>query len=541
MRVLAIIPARAGSKAIPGKNLRLIGGAPLIAHAIRACRASARITHTLVSTEAEEVAVVAQRYGADVLLRPPHLAEDHVPLMPVVYHVLETLEARGERFDVVATVQPTSPLIKSASLDRGLALFERPEVETVLSVYDNTHLSWTVEAGRPRPLYAERVNRQQLPPTYTETGGLIASRRTTITPHERIGEHVELLVLDPEEAIDIDTYHDWWLAEKIINRKRIVFNVIGSRLTGLGHVHRVLTLARRMSDHQLLFVMPGEDALAREMIEGHHFAAQTYDGDPLAVLDALHPDIVVNDVLDTDAELVDAMKQRGWRVVNFEDSGSGAARADVVINALYHGAPEAAHVFNGADYYCLREEFFSVRRRETPERVRRVMVCFGGTDPSGLTVKTLRALGQCAAEFELAVVLGPGFADQGALDAALAETPRSTEVVRDTKVISAQMEQADLLVTSAGRTIYEAATVGVPALVLCQNERELKHAFAAEAHGFVNLGLGADVSDEHLVAELSGLIDDYPRRRELQRRMWEWDGRAGIERVMRLIVGDTSE
>jgi CMP-N-acetylneuraminic acid synthetase/spore coat polysaccharide biosynthesis predicted glycosyltransferase SpsG len=539
MRVLAIIPARGGSKAIPRKNVRMIGGVPLIAHAIRACHASARITRTVISTEDEEVAVAARRFGAEVLMRPSELSGDSVPLAPVVYHAVNTLEAAGERFDVVMTVQPTSPLIRPASLDRGLALFEDADTDTVLSAYDNTHLSWTLDdTGRPVPMYAERVNRQALPKVYTESGGLIASRRTCVTPDERIGQCVQLVVLDPDEAIDIDTYHDWWLAEKIINRRRIVFNLIGSRMHGLGHVNRALTLARRLTDHHLLFIADQREELAARGVQDHHYTLETYADDPLPLLERLQPDIVVNDVLDTSADLVRAMKQRGWRVVNFEDQGPGIDHADAVINALYEGPHPADHVYCGADYYCLREEFFSIRRRDAQPVARTVLICFGGTDPAGLTVKTARVAAGLPAGFRLVIVLGPGFGHDDELARVLTDFPHAHEIVRDTKVISHYMEQADVMVTSGGRTCYEAATVGVPAVVMCQNDRELKHVFASPDHGFINLGLGRDVADARLAEVLGHLMGDEARRRAMQHRMWEWDGRGGIDRVLKIIIGD---
>ncbi len=540
MRALAVIPARGGSKGIPRKNLRLIHGKPLIACAIEACHAASRLTKTVVSTEDEEIAVVARRFGAEVLDRPPELAGDAVPLAPVLYDAVRQLEARGEVFDVVATVQPTSPLIRPETLDRAVALFEDdPKTDTVLSVYDNTHLNWTVDdRGRGVPLFEKRVNRQQLPRIYTESGGIIASRRSVVTERERLGTRVRLVVLDADEAIDIDTYHDWWLAEKVIGRRRIVFHVVGSPENGLGHVYRALTLAHRLTDHEIVFLAAEDQHLAAGVIQSRHFPVHVYRESPLERLDGLEPDIVVNDVLDTDAETVLAMKERGWRVVNFEDMGTGVDHADVAINALYEAPHEADHVYTGSDYYCMREEFFSVRRREAAPQVARVLVCFGGTDPSGLTVKALEALGRLDPTFQVGVIVGAGFGQEDALGAACRCLPEGCDVVRDTRVISHYMEQADLMLTSGGRTCYEAAAVGVPTIVLCQNQRELTHQFARAEHGFLNLGLGRDVPAEALADEVRKLMADYDRRKDMQRRMWQWEGMAGIGRVLRLLLGE---
>lgn len=537
-KILAIIPARGGSKGIPRKNLRLLGGIPLIGHAIRNCLGSKRITQTLVSTEDEEIAVVARRFGAEVLMRRPELAADEVPLAPVVYDVVQQLEKQGQQVDIVATVQPTSPLIRPETLDRALAVFDNPAVDTVLSVYDNTHLNWTIdEEGRHKPLFSERVNRQQLPQIFTESGGIIAARRTVITEKERIGDNVELIVLDPEEATDIDTYHDWWLAEKILNRRRIVFNIVGSKETGLGHVYRARTLMHRLTDHEVLVIVDEKQRLAEEIMRNSHFTVHRYSGSPIKLLEELKPDIVVNDILDTDPSLIMAMKDRGWRVVNFEDGGDGIKYADEVINALYEVSHPSEHVHTGCEYYCLREEFLFVKRREARREVENVLICFGGTDPCGLTVKVVRAMPNLPASFKLSVIVGAGFDDNERLATELSRLKQETEVVRDTKVISHYMEQADVMVTSGGRTVYEAATIGVPTIVLCQNERELKHVFASQEYGFINLGLGSEISEEKLVAEIKKLIEDWELRRQMQYRMWRWDGRQGTEKVVDIILG----
>jgi CMP-N-acetylneuraminic acid synthetase/spore coat polysaccharide biosynthesis predicted glycosyltransferase SpsG len=542
MRVLAIIPARGGSKSIPRKNIRLIGGVPLIAHAIRACQGSARITRALVSTEDEEIAVVARRFGIEVLRRPPELSSDEATLAQVVHQVTTELESAGETYDVVATVHPTSPLVRSETLDRAIGEFADPTVDTVVSVYDSTHLYWKLgEGGWAKPLFANRVNRQFLPPLYSESGAIIASRRAAITPSERIGCNVRLIVLSRDEAVDIDTYHDWWLAEHLLNRRRIVFHVIGSRESGLGHAYRALTLARRLTDHEVLFIAGQSESLAVEIIRRHAYEVRTYEKDPLPLLDELQPDIVVNDVLDTDVSMVRAMKERGWRVVNFEDQGIGIDHADAVINALYEMTHPSPHIYNGSQYYCLREEFLSATPRPVEDRVTNILICFGGTDPSRLTLKAIKAAAGVPRDIHLCVILGPGFREREEVDRQLGLLPNPSSVVCDTRVISHHMENADLMITSGGRTVYEAAALAVPTIVLCQNHRELQHLFASTYHGFVNLGLGSEVAAEKLGEQMRQLAEDATLRREMQRRMLLWDGRSGVERVIPIILGVTQK
>jgi len=520
-------------------NVRLLAGIPLVAHVIRTCQRVPVIDRVVVTTEDDEVAVVAKRHGAEVVRRPGSLADFSVPLAPVITDAVEQLEARGGTFDIVATVQPNNPLVRAESLAEGLARFSDPAVDSVVSVWPSYRLRWRLDGqGRPSPDFQARRNRESLPAMYLESGGLLAVRRSLLTRERHVAERVSLLVLDRDEAVDIDTYHDWWLAEKILGRKRIVFHVIGSAENGLGHVYRGLTLARRLSDHEVFFLCEEGQDLARAVLAEAGFDVHAYRDSPLRTLEWLEPDIVVNDVLDTTADLMRAMRERRWRVVNFEDMGPGIAHADAVINALYEAPHHAPHVHTGADWYCLREEFYSASRRDVRPTVGRVLLCFGGTDPSRLTILALRALRALPEHVAIDVVVGPGFMAHEELDRLVGELGRpNVEVVRKTRVMSHYMEQADLILTSGGRTIYEAATIGVPTIVLCQNERELTHVFASPENGFLNLGLGRHVRAEVLDREVRGLMADLPRRQDMQRRMWRWDGHAGIERVLAAILG----
>ena len=248
LKVLAVVRRAAGRKGIPRKNVRLMAGKPLIAYVLTALK-QAEASSVVVSTDDEDRAV-ALRYGAEVIERPAELAGDAVTLDPVIAHAVEQVEADGYVPDVVLTVQPTSPLLRPETIDRAVRLLVESGAETVISVVNETHLAWGYDAeGRAVPLYEKRVNRQQLPQRLKETGGVFASRRAIVTPQGRIGRDVRLLELDPLEGLDIDGVADWWVAEKALNRRRIVFRVDGSREIGMGHVYRALTLAGHLLDH----------------------------------------------------------------------------------------------------------------------------------------------------------------------------------------------------------------------------------------------------------------------------------------------------
>ena len=146
---LAIIPARGGSKGLPGKNLLHVGGKPMLDWSVGAATACTRIRRTVVSTDDEAIAAQARRAGAEVpFMRPAELAQDATATEPVLIHAVETLAAReGFRPDAVVLLQPTSPLRRAGALDRAIELFEREGADSQLSVCESHHFFWTDPAN----------------------------------------------------------------------------------------------------------------------------------------------------------------------------------------------------------------------------------------------------------------------------------------------------------------------------------------------------------------------------------------------------------
>ncbi len=220
MNTLVVIPARGGSKGIPRKNIRHLNGKPLIGYSIETAKKSKYVDKVIVSTDDTEIASIAEKYGAEIMFRPKHLASDEVPLDPVIYDVVDNLEKKGMSFEYIVTIQPTSPLLRTETLDKVIEILIDGDYDTVLTAVDDRHLAWTKENGMFIPKYKERKNRQYLPPEYRETGAVLASKRSVITPDSRIGKKVTLYEVDKFESVDIDSPMDWWIAEKILKRKK---------------------------------------------------------------------------------------------------------------------------------------------------------------------------------------------------------------------------------------------------------------------------------------------------------------------------------
>ena len=226
MSALAVIPVRGGSKGIPRKNLREVGGKPLVVWTIeQALDAQARM-RVVVSTEDAEIAQVARAAGAEVIDRPAELAQDTTATEPVVLHVLETLAGQGYEPDHVMLLQATSPVRRPGTIDRALAQALDTGVDSLVGVVPQTpFLWWTARDGHGptadfdidhRPRRQELTDRQM---RYRETGSLYVTRPWLYRERlNRIGGQIGLFVMDEVEGVDIDGPLDLALAGKTLTQ-----------------------------------------------------------------------------------------------------------------------------------------------------------------------------------------------------------------------------------------------------------------------------------------------------------------------------------
>ena len=489
-----------------------------------------------VSSEDEEILLVAKKCGAQTHRRDPQLADDRATLDPVIHDAYRAIASQtGKRYDLIITVQPTSPLLESATLDAAIEkMAGDASIETILSARKEAHLSWREESGRFVPNYKERVNRQYLEPYYFETGAFVVCRTSVLEEKKtRFGKKVDLALVASRETIDIDTYEDWNLCEYLLKRKTILFVVAGYDEIGLGHAYRALLIANGILNHRLLFLVDKKSGLAFEKIkESNYEVHMQKSGTLIEDVLALKPDTVINDILDTEVAYIRGLKEKGLRVINFEDLGEGARQADLVINALYPEKEKLSNHYFGHDYFCARDEFVISEFKRVSPAVRRVMVTMGGTDPNNLTAKVLEAIYPFCREkqIDVDVVLGMGYQKKDTLAGF-----KEAQIYQNIKSMSDFMLQADVIFTSAGRTVYEVSCIGTPAIVLAQNEREMTHFYASPEHGFVHLGLGNQVSKESILSAFKKLLNDAEGRQKNSERMLAGDLRKGKNRVLSLI------
>jgi N-acylneuraminate cytidylyltransferase len=233
MNILALIPARGGSKSIPRKNIQPFAGHPLVAYSIAAGLQAETVNRVIVSTDDEEIAEISRTYRAETpFLRPAKFAQDDTTDLPVFLHALKWLkEQEGYQPDIVIQLRPTSPIRPPDLVDRAArVLVDHPHADSVRGVVpsgQNPHKMWRIdEQGHMRPLITvpdipEPYNapRQSLPPTYWQTGHIDAIRTSIITEKNSLsGEIILPVELDIRYTVDIDTLKDWQRAEWLIHQ-----------------------------------------------------------------------------------------------------------------------------------------------------------------------------------------------------------------------------------------------------------------------------------------------------------------------------------
>lgn len=227
--VLALVPARGGSKGVPDKNVKPLAGHSLLDYTARAARESGVVDRIILSTDSAEIADAGRRAGLEVpFVRPATLAADDTPMVPVIVHALSDLSRQGWSPEFVVLLQPTSPLRRPDHIRAAVKMLRDTGADSVVTVVEvPRHLSpdyvMRIEDGRLTSFLpeGERVTRRQdARPAYSRDGTVYAFRRSTIEKSGGIyGEDCRPLVIDPSDSLSIDSPADWDEAERLLSRQ----------------------------------------------------------------------------------------------------------------------------------------------------------------------------------------------------------------------------------------------------------------------------------------------------------------------------------
>ena len=530
MNVLAVIPARAGSKGIPNKNIRIIGGHPLIYYSIKNALSSSYITDVVISTDSDNVRIIGKQMGAKVKWRDASLCGDAVTLDAVIADAI----SNDKKWDYIITMQPTSPTLRVETLDAAIKYAIDNELDTVISAINAPHLSWGEKNGKKVPNYTERLNRQYLPPCYMETGAFVISKANVVTPDTRIGDKVDIFEIPEDESQDVDNFEDLRSVAATLEREKVAIYVNGNNKRGVGHIYRALEIADEFySKPDIYYDVNQTDPKV--------FGFTTHN---LIPVDGIHDlfnrcnekqyTIFINDILTTSIDYMIGLRSviPNAKIINFEDDGEGILKADLVFNALYN-QNDLPQVKAGEKYYIAGKTFMFYQPIVIKEKVERIFISFGGADPQNYSDRLLNIIsGEEYKKYEFVVVLGR--AKQNVEKLLKYNEYENIKVMHDVSNMPEIMSSCDIGITSRGRTGYELAILGIPSISMAQNQREEKHGFVSNENGFSYIGLNPD--DE----VIKGTLDLYLKmsqkgRQHYQDMLLKHDLRNGRTRVMNLI------
>jgi len=224
MKILAIIPARGGSKGVPGKNSKILGDKPLIAYSIEQAVASTIFAKIIVSTDDEAIAKIALDFGAEVpFIRPSSLATDAASSISVVQHAVEFFEFKNEFFDAICLLQATSPFREKGFINKAVEKFSSTDLDALVSVLPVPHElnpHWVFEPNAEGILKVATgeneiiKRRQELPKAFFRDGAIYLTKMEFIQQGTFYGEHLGYIESNPDLYVNIDTLEDWILAEQ---------------------------------------------------------------------------------------------------------------------------------------------------------------------------------------------------------------------------------------------------------------------------------------------------------------------------------------
>lgn len=530
-----VIPAIKKNAVIPDQLVKRLAGATLIERAINTARACAPGEDIIVLTDSQEISLICERAG----VRHVWNRDLRFTSLDIVAEMRGLLQNLSLEYEHCLILRASCPLLTWVDMEDAWRSYHKAHADSLVTVKNVRQRIWREQGDSMESLLQGAGGSDGEKSYLVESRALIILRLALLRQNENSGldkpGRVIPYFLD-ERALEIQNYQDWWICERLLERRHVVFVVAGYPAIGMGHIFRALMLAHEITSHKITFVCTRESELAVESVAERDYRVVRQGDEELAdTVLALQPDLVVNDILDTSAAYMERLRSGGVRCVNFEDEGPGAALADLVVNALYEEKESTGRLRCGPDYFCLRDEFLNARRNPLRPQTRTVLVSFGGTDHSNATRRVLDIIEPICRAFGIAirVVAGPGYAHKENLEARVRELENPLlEFTWATNAMSKMMEGADLAICSAGRTVYELAHMRVPGMVLAHHEREARHSFARARNGFAFVGVLDKVDDTRIRNVFLALL-----KQERRSRYWERQNRLDFTANKARVVG----
>ena len=530
--LIVVIPASKKTVAFQDDLVKKLGGISLIQRAIdKALHIEDDKNNVYLLTDSDEIRLIADRNKINSFFSPK-LDLNGIEGNKFIINYLQKLQSNCQYFLLLS---PYVPLLKVKIIFDAIQAFKKSQCNVLKPI---KKIKKNFNSKKNLSLYEMPFNTQSdllsiesNAFTIFEASLLKNSSSTKLSLQHWPVSH---------DLLEIESYHDWWVCEKLLNRKRILFRVVGDKKIGMGHIYRSLSIAHEISDHEILFVCDEGNAIAVNKLAGYDYWLEVYKKEEIVKkIIELKPDLVINDILDTTQEDILPLKKNGIKVMNFEDLGDGACLADITINELYDNPRfDSKNILWGNGYFFIRDEFNGAKENVYKNKVESILISFGGTDQHNLTLTIYRSIKDICKfnNIKMYIVTGPGYIDFEHLKEEV-NNDVLVELTNATGVISSIMEKSQVAIISNGRTVYELAQMNIPAIVISQHERECNHDFSVESNGFIDLGIYRDnITDIDVVNNLNKLIEDDSFRKMLMSNMQKISFIENKKKVIKTII-----
>tara|TARA_Y100000590_G_scaffold115951_1_gene132330 strand:+ start:21034 stop:22032 length:999 start_codon:yes stop_codon:yes gene_type:complete len=323
-------------------------------------------------------------------------------------------------------------------------------------------------------------------------------------------------------------------------KKKILVRVDGSKKIGLGHVYNMLTILHYLKNDQILIVMSKKNKLGSNKFREQKYKIKFFQNESelLKIISNFKPDIIFNDILNTKINYMKKIEKFSSMIVNFEDVGEGRALADLVFNPIFNKKKMLTKEFYGGKFACVRGEFRMWTNNILRKDVKKILVSFGGTDPTQITTKIFKVIEDLSLKnIEFIIMLGFGFEHKKEIkktSSRLVKNGFMIRLVEKSDFLAKYIRSVDFAIVSNGRTVFEVASMNVPILSVAVNDREKSHTFVRDE----KIGKHIDYNPITFTNELSSNIEhllEYQKRKKYKSKLKKLELLYGVEKVIDII------
>ncbi|ALV23648.1 PseG family hydrolase [Campylobacter iguaniorum] len=518
--LLIVIPAIKKNAVIPDQLIKKLDGITLIQRAINTALDIVNNKNILIITDSQEISLISERNDIEYYL-DSSLKLNSGNILELTLDITKKFSHTN-----ILLYRANTPLVGSDILLNAYNEFKKDINYMLVSIKINEKKLLKLNNG-----FLHRVD-----------DGIYFNELKSFYIFNRYNLDIKKskpFIIKQEKSIEILSYQDWWVCEKILKRKKIVFNVIGNIEIGMGHIYHSLALAHEITDHEIIFVCDEKYKIAVDKLASSDYKVISTP-DILNTIIQIKPNLVINDILNTEYEYIKCLKNCGIKVVNFEDLGKGSRYADIVFNELYDKPIFDDKNFRwGYNYLALRDEFYEAVPHNILEDIKEVLITFGGADQNNLTLITLKSIiSKCKKlSIKINIVCGEAYRFKNELHDYISRVGyKNIYLTYASEVISKIMEKSQLAISSNGRTVYELADMNIPSIIISHHKRESTHSFASPEKGFINLGVINEGIDKKIKDKFDKLVDDVDYRKLLFLNIKEYNFRDNKQKVVKEIL-----